>query len=176
MDSDVLSRLLNPVTQTEKGYPHRLRSGRLRKSSVNGFKRKDTLIFRHFISDRMPAWNTLSPFFLLTNILVCKIFTRVAPLMFAVNIETNGNPHHRPWSIGKRLLSSWLPVRSAKDQGGKGHTHIVRWKPRPNGTGSHLSQSSLASMDSQPQPATGLFQIETSRTFVNVEYKNIYQR
>lgn len=104
----------------------------------------------------------------------CKFVTRVAPLMFAVNIKTNGNPHHRPWSIGKRLLSSWLPVRSAKDQGGKGHTHIVRWKPRPNGTGSHLSQSSLASMDSQPQPATGLFQIETSRTFVNVEYKNIY--
>lgn len=91
------------------------------------------------------------------------------PVMFSDNIETNGNPHHHPWSIGKRLLSSWLPVRSAKDQeGGKGHTHIVRWKPRPNGTGSHLSQSSLASMDSQPQPATGLFQIETSRTSVNV--------
>lgn len=30
-------------------------------------------------------------------------------------------------------------------------------------------------MDSQPQPATGLFQIETSRTFVNVEYENMYQ-
>ena len=47
----------------------------------------------------------------------CKFFTRAGPLMFAVNIETNGNSHHRPWSIGKRLLSSWLPVRSAKGQG-----------------------------------------------------------
>jgi len=39
---------------------------------------------------------------------------------------TNGIPHHHPWSIGKRLLSSWLPVRSAKASRGKGHTHIVR--------------------------------------------------
>jgi len=41
---------------------------------------------------------------------------------------TNGIPHHHPWSIGKRLLSSWLPVRSAKASRGKGHTHIVRWR------------------------------------------------
>lgn len=61
----------------------------------------------------------------LQNVFDCKVFTRAAPLMFAVNIKTNGNPHHRPWSIGKRLLSSWLPVRSAKDQGEgqRSHTH-----------------------------------------------------
>lgn len=50
---------------------------------------------------------------------------KAAPTMFAVNIETNGNPHHRPWTIGKRLLSSWLPVRSAKDQGGAKVTHTL---------------------------------------------------
>lgn len=55
----------------------------------------------------------------------CKFFTRADPLIFAVNIETNGNPHHHPWSIGKRLLSSWLPVRSAKDQGGSKVTHTL---------------------------------------------------
>lgn len=65
------------------------------------------------------------------NTCYCKLCATATPLMFAVNIKTNGNPHHRPWSIGKRLLSSWLPVRSAKDQGGgKGHTHIVKVKAK----------------------------------------------
>ena len=101
-----------------------------------------------------------------TNIsCVRKVVLLLLRHFFAVNIETNGNPHHHPWSIGKRLLSSWLPVRSAKDQEGAkvGDTHIVRWKPRPNGTSSHLSQSSLASMDSD-SARSGLFQIETSST------------
>jgi len=56
---------------------------------------------------------------------VCKFFTWATPLVFFVNIKTNGNPHHHPWSIGKRLLSSWLPVRSATDQGGSKVTHTL---------------------------------------------------
>lgn len=147
MDSDVLSRLLNPVTQTERRHPHRFQSRTLfDQFNLNCVKWH---IHQSLFKAGCQSAILFSSFLTYNICFDCKLITRAAPLMFAVNIETNGNPHHRPWSIGKRLLSSWLPVRSAKDQGGgKGHTHIVRWKPRPNGTGSHLSQSSLASMDS----------------------------
>lgn len=61
---------------------------------------------------------------LTTFLVISRSLLKLLHLCFAVNIETNGNPHHHHWSIGKRLLSSWLPVRSAKDQGGqRSHTH-----------------------------------------------------
>lgn len=122
MNSDVLSRPPNPVTQTERKYPHRLRPRTL-FNQIEKERCKET-------HQSFGIWPDVGlkfgfPVFWLTTFFDCKFFTWAAPIMFAVNIETNGNPHHHPWSIGKRMLSSWLPVRSAKDQGGAKVTHTL---------------------------------------------------
>lgn len=125
MDSDVLSRPLYPVTQTERRHPQRLQSGTLFKLIT---VLKNTPIFWKLVSFYLTGCQSEILFFQFWtyNIsLDCKVCKGADPLMFAVNIKTNGNPHHHPWSIGKRLLSSWLPVRSAKDQGGAKVTHTL---------------------------------------------------
>lgn len=124
MDSDVLSRPLNPVTQTERRHPHRLRSRTpLDQIELRTVTHTPIFVLGHLTGCQPEI--SFSSFLTYIFFFDCKFFTRAAPLMFAVNIETNGNPHHRPWSIGKRLLSSWLPVRSAKDQGGAKVTHTL---------------------------------------------------
>lgn len=126
MDSDVLARPLNPEKQIRR-HPHNLLSRSFDKTELKTAN-SDTSKNISLNLDLIGCQSEIQFFSLLTysNISVFVFFTRAAPLIFAVNIETNGNPHHNPRIIGNRLLSSWLPVRSAKDQGGKGHTHIVR--------------------------------------------------
>lgn len=53
------------------------------------------------------------------------------------NSKTNRIPHHQPGLLEKEavIMASGYVNQWSK---GKGHTHIVRGKPRPNGSGSHL--------------------------------------